>query len=288
VGLGLNDKQIGITYNVGRPNSNPLMGLPPLFMVRYVMEKASTLEEAVNYFTEFIDEGNSYGYGGAIFLIVDFKDSSMAKVQIKSDDYRVTFGTQLKDGVTYIASTNHFDDDFSPLSPEELTSSSNISSLARWERLMEILPQKEVYDLDTCFAILSDHGDGDPTNNTISRNGTNTATTVTNVFTADKVYYTQGMPHKYLEIYGEPVLIDLNPTRCLVESLYGENSENTQTLRKFRDNVLSQTTEGEKLIQFYYRLSPLSVDLLKSDQELKRNVKQFLDEYIPVVKRLVQ
>ena len=212
VGLGLNDKQIGITYNVGRPNNNPLEGLPPLFMVRYVMEKASTLEEAISYFTDFIDEGNRYGYGGAIFLLVDFKDNSMAKVQIKSDGYKVTEGEQLKEGVTYIASTNHFDEDFSPLSPEEAASSSNISSLARWERLMVILPQQEIYDLDTCFAILSDHGDGDPTNNTISRNGINTGTTITNVFTADKVYYTQGMPHKYLEIYGDPVLIDLNPT----------------------------------------------------------------------------
>ena len=88
VGLGLNDKQIGITYNVGRPNNNPLEGLPPLFMVRYVMEKASTLEESVSYFTDFLDEGNTYGYGGAIFLIFDFKDDSMAKIQVKSDAYK--------------------------------------------------------------------------------------------------------------------------------------------------------------------------------------------------------
>jgi hypothetical protein len=195
---------------------------------------------------------------------------------------------QLKDGVTYIASTNHFDDDFSPLSQEELTSSSNISALAGWERLMQILSQQEVYDLDTCFAILSDHGDGEPTNNTISRKGTNTGTTVTNVFTADKVYYTQGMPHKYLEIYGEPVLIDLNPSRCLVESLYGENSDNTQVLRKFRDTVLSQTTEGEKLIQLYYHLSPIAVELLKGDQKLKSQIKQLIEEYLPVIKRLVE
>ena len=288
VGLGLNDKQIGITYNVGRPNNNPLEGLPPLFMVRYVMEKASTLEEAISYFTDFIDEGNSFGYGGAIFLLVDYKDNSMAKVQVKSDDCKVTYGKQLKEGVTYIASTNHFDEDFSPLSPEEAASSSNISSLARWERLMEILPQQETYDLDTCFEILSDHGDGDPTNNTISRNGTNTMTTITNVFTADKLYYTQGIPHEYLEVYGDPILIDLNPTRCLVESLYGEDSEKTQVLRKFRDDVLSKTTEGKELIQLYYRLSPLTVDLLKSEQELKQEVKHLLDEYMPIVKGLVK
>jgi hypothetical protein len=153
---------------------------------------------------------------------------------------------------------------------------------------MEILPQQAVYDLDTCFAILSDYGGGEPTNNTISRDGTNTGTTVTNVFTADKVYYTQGRPHEYLEVYDKPVVVELNPSRCLVESLYKENSENTQILRKFRDNVLSQTTGGEKLIQLYYRLSPLGVDLLKSDQELKEQVKQLLDEYMPVIKRLVE
>jgi hypothetical protein len=288
VGLGLNDKQIGITYNVGRPNNNPLEGLPPLFMVRYVMEKASTLEESVSYFTDFLDEGNTYGYGGAIFLIVDFKDDSMAKIQVKSDAYKVTYGEQLKDGVTYIASTNHFDDDFSPLSPEEKASSSNISSLARWERLMEILPQQAIYDLDTCFAVLSDHGDGEPTNNTISRNGTNTGTTITNVFTTDKLYYTQGMPHKYLEIYGDPVLINLSPSLCLVESLYGEDSENTEVLRKFRDTVLQKTTAGKGLIELYYTLSPLSVDLLHNDEDLRNQVKQLLDSSMPMIKGLVK
>jgi len=326
VGLGLNDKQIGITYNVGRPNNNPLEGLPPLFMVRYVMEKASTLEEAISYFTDFIDEGNSYGYGGAIFLLVDFKDNSMAKVQIKSDGYKVTEGKQLKNGVTYIASTNHFDEDFSPLSSEEAASSSNISSLARWERLMEILPQQETYDLDTCFEILSDHGDGDPTNNTISRDGTNTGTTVTNVFTTDKVYYTQGMPHEYLEIYGEPVVIDIapiidtdndaivnaddncpyieNPNQvdsngdgigdectyliCPVELLYGQASEESNLLRSFRDNILNTTQEGQELVKIYYQLSPLITNLLNRDEKLKRGMKQILDEYMPLVNEILQ
>ena len=153
---------------------------------------------------------------------------------------------------------------------------------------MEILPQQAIYDLDTCFAVLSDHGDGEPTNNTISRNGTNTGTTITNVFTTDKLYYTQGMPHKYLEIYGDPVLINLSPSLCLVESLYGEHSENTEVLRKFRDTVLQKTTAGKGLIELYYSLSPLSVDLLHSDEDLRNQVKQLLDSSMPMIKGLVK
>jgi len=76
------------------------------------MEKASTLEEATNYFTDFIDNGNNYGHGGAIFLLVDFKDSSMAKIQVRSEKVKVTYEKELKQGVTYIATTNHFDEDF--------------------------------------------------------------------------------------------------------------------------------------------------------------------------------
>ena len=326
LGLALNDKEIAVTYNVGRPNNNPLMGLPPLFMLRHVMEKASTLEEAISYLTDFIDQGNFYGYGGAIFLLVDFKDSSMAKVQIKSDDYRVSYGKRLKRGITYIASTNHFDEDFAPLTPEERATSSNISSIARWERLMEILPEPEIYDSDTCFAILSDHGDGEPTNNTISRDGPNTGTTVTNVFATDKLYYTQGMPHKYLDIYGEPVFIDLAPIidtdndsivnandncpyehnpgqedrngdgsgdacdglPCPVELIYGDHSEESNRIRLFRDTILNSTQEGQELIRLYYQLSPLYVDLMKRDESILREVKKLLDGYMPALKALVQ
>jgi hypothetical protein len=203
VGLGLNDKGIGITYNVGNPNVNATTGLPPLFMVRYVMEKASTLDEAVSYFTDFIDAGNYYGHGGAIFLVVDFNDSSMAKIQVRSEKVKVTYGEELKPGVTYISSTNHFDEDFRD-DPDYYYE----SSWLRLERLLEILPQFETYDLETCFAILSDHGDGEANNNTISRNGTSTGTTVTNVFTYDKVYYTLGRPHEYLDVYPGPVIIN--------------------------------------------------------------------------------
>jgi hypothetical protein len=286
VGLGMNDKGIGITYNVGRPNNHPLPGLPPLFMVRRVMEKAHTLQEAIDYFTDVLESGKSYGYNGTIFLLVDFKDSSMAKIQIKSDAYKVTYGEQLKPGVTYVASTNHFDDDFSPLSPEEKVTSSNISSLARWDRLMELLPQYDTYDLATCFSILTDHGDGEPGPNTICRDsGTafGTATTLTNIFTADTIYYTTGRPDRYLAVYGEPIQFGVNRhSACPAELLYGADSPQVALLKRFRDGVLAQTPYGERLAQLYYRLSPDLAQAMKNSPVTSNALKAFLDQLLPL------
>jgi len=39
---------------------------------------------------------------------------------------KITYGQELKPGVTYVACTNHFDDDFSPLSETDKQSASNI------------------------------------------------------------------------------------------------------------------------------------------------------------------
>ena len=204
VGLGLNDKGLGITFNLGGPNINATVGLPVLYMVRYVMEKATNLTEAINYFSDFLDTpGNYYGTSGAIMLLVDFNDSSMATIQVRSEKIKVTYGQELKPGVTFVAGTNYFLGDFNE-DPDYYYE----SSFLRLERLLEILPQFETYDLETCLTILSDHGDGEANNNTISRDGGFTITTVLNIFTYDKVYYTLGIPHEYLETYPGPIIIN--------------------------------------------------------------------------------
>jgi hypothetical protein len=168
-------------------------------MLRHIMEKASTVDEVVDYFYGLLDSGNYYGPAGAIFLVVDFKDSSMAKIQVRSETIKVTYGQELKPGITYLATTNHYDEDFRDGSDYYYE-----SSWKRLERLQELLQTSDTYDLNTCWAILSDHGDGDPTNNTISRDGGRTRTTISNVFTPNGMYYTNGMPHLYLETYGSP------------------------------------------------------------------------------------
>ncbi|MCX5899937.1 MAG: C45 family autoproteolytic acyltransferase/hydrolase, partial [Proteobacteria bacterium] len=207
VGMGMNEKGLAMTVNVGRPNKNPTSGIPVMLMIREVIATCDTLAEAVNAFTGILDNDNgTFGFMGANLMIVDFKDGSMARLQICSHDMKVTYGQELKPGVTYLAHTNHFDEDFSPYTPEDdKTAASAVSSFARYKRLMEIIPKFEVYNLDTCWKILSDHGDGEPNNNTISRYGGNSSMTVySNVFTADTTYYTVGVPSQYLELYEAP------------------------------------------------------------------------------------
>jgi len=197
-----------MTFNVGRPNKNPVAGVPVMHMVREVITKSDTLDEAVNSFTDLLENNGTFSYMGGNIMVVDFKDGTMARLQVCSSDIRVTYGQELKPGVTYLAFTNHFDDDFSPLSEEDKQTASNISSFERYTRLMEIIPQFEKYDVDTCWKILSDHGDGEPSNNTISRKGSSAMTVFSNVFTADTSSYTIGVPSEYLAVYGKPQQLD--------------------------------------------------------------------------------
>jgi hypothetical protein len=50
---------------------------------------------------------------------------------------------------------------------------------------------------------------------------------------------------------------------CAAEAIYGENSEQTELLREYRDNVLSKTPEGQEIIKTYYKFSPTETKLLK-------------------------
>lgn len=207
--LAMNEAGIGFTYNVGRPNKDYSFGLPVTFMIRHAIAKSRTLEEAVSYFQDFLEQGGRYGHQGANVVIADFTNKSMARLQITSGDMKITYGEELKPGVTYVACTNHFDDDFSPLSATDKQSASNISSLLRYQRLLELLQQQTTYDREACWAILTDHGNGPPDNNTICRKMPFTITTISNVFTSDKVFYTLGVPCDYIPYYGDYQTIDL-------------------------------------------------------------------------------
>lgn len=206
--LAINEKGLAVTYNVGGRNKNPMAGLPMLLKTRQVMAECDNLTQAVNSFTGFLDQGGHYGYATCNFLLVDFKDDSMARLQVCSDEIRVSYGQELKAGVTFLAFTNEFDDDFSPRTSEDLENESVISSRARYQRLAELLPAFNNYGLETCWHILSDTGDNASTNNTICRRGEKTVTTIANIFTESTGYYTVGPPCEYLSLYEGPVTVD--------------------------------------------------------------------------------
>jgi len=207
--LAVNDKGLAVTYNVGGRNKNPAAGLTVLLKTREVMATCSSVAEAVDSFQSFLAAGGTYGYSTSNFLFVDFKDSSMVRIQVCSREIKVTYGQELKPGITYIGYTNEFDDDFSQRTDADLAKASVISSQARYKRLMELLPAFEKYDLETCWEILTDKSSGESDNNTICRRGQSTITTIANIFTATTAYYAVGPPCEYLSLYGAPMAVSM-------------------------------------------------------------------------------
>ena len=60
-------------------------------------------------------------------------------------------------------------------------------------------------------------------------------------------------------------------------------SEQTELLRHIRDNVLSQTPEGQELIELYYQWSPAIVKAMEEDDKYKKNVKEMIDGVLPLI-----
>ena len=202
VGFGLNEKGIAVTTNAGNPNDNASMGLPPNVMLRRVMEEATTLEEAVALFQGWLDNGTSFGTGGAIIHIVDFNQNTMAKIQLRSKVIEVTYGTESGPGAKYVGSANHFVGDFNP-DPDY----SYPSSFERYARLMDLLDNTTGdFNLDQCWSVLRDTKDGAATNKTISRIAEGmgqSKTTFSTIFTPDGMYYSLEPPHLYFEQFPE-------------------------------------------------------------------------------------
>jgi sulfite oxidase len=74
---------------------------------------------------------------------------------------------------------------------------------------------------------------------------------------------------------------------CIIENVYGEDSEDAGLLRSFRDRVLSRTLEGQELIKLYYAWSPPIVRIMEEDEEFKAEVKAMLDGILCLIEELV-
>lgn len=57
------------------------------------------------------------------------------------------------------------------------------------------------------------------------------------------------------------------------------SSKETELLRYFRDNVLSQTSGGQEAIKLYYEWSPVIVEAMENDEEFKEYVKEMMRFY---------
>ncbi len=70
---------------------------------------------------------------------------------------------------------------------------------------------------------------------------------------------------------------------CPSELIYGKHSEQTELLRYIRDNVLSQSPEGQEIIRLYYELSPAIVHAMEGDEEFKEEVQEMVDGILEMV-----
>ncbi len=75
---------------------------------------------------------------------------------------------------------------------------------------------------------------------------------------------------------------------CPSVALYGEYSEEVELLRDYRDEVLSQTSEGQELIKLYYQWSPSIVKAMEVNEEFKEEVKEMIDGVLLVIRRDVE
>jgi len=75
---------------------------------------------------------------------------------------------------------------------------------------------------------------------------------------------------------------------CPIELIYGEHSKETEYLRNFRDNLLSQTPEGKEIIKLYYEWSPAIVKAMEEDEAFEEEVKSIIDEILPFIRAEVK
>jgi hypothetical protein len=73
-------------------------------------------------------------------------------------------------------------------------------------------------------------------------------------------------------------------TACLVSNLLGEEDARLDTVRQFRDEVLSKTPEGQEIISLYYEWSPVIVKAMEENERFKQEAKEMIDEILPMIR----
>lgn len=77
-------------------------------------------------------------------------------------------------------------------------------------------------------------------------------------------------------------------SKCPVIKIYGNLSCETELLRNFRDNVLSNTREGQELIKLYYQWGPVIVRAIEEDKKFEKKVKEIIDSVLPMIEKVIE
>lgn len=201
VALGANKHGLTVVYNTTR-QKGATFGMPVLFMSRIIMNKARSIDEAVNLCRDFLHSGAVFGHSAANFTIMDFAANRMARIEISSNRVEVEEGIEYKPGVKWVASTNHY------VKMSELCPELPASSVARFESIVRLAEESESYDMPALAGIFSDHGaDHCASENSIcvhkTKENSKVETVLTHIFDADyNIYWSSGQPCSAIEHLG--------------------------------------------------------------------------------------
>jgi len=56
----------------------------------------------------------------------------------------------------------------------------------------------------------------------------------------------------------------------------------------FRDNVLSQTPEGQEIIRLYYEWSPVIFKMMEEDEEFREEMKEMIDGILLLIREEIE
>ncbi|MCX5899312.1 MAG: hypothetical protein NTX06_01015, partial [Proteobacteria bacterium] len=71
---------------------------------------------------------------------------------------------------------------------------------------------------------------------------------------------------------------------CHFVLLYGEDSSEVETLRRYRDEVLAASAAGRAEIHLYYRMIPLAEGILENSQRMQLMAKTIINSALPGIR----
>ncbi len=102
-------------------------------------------------------------------------------------------------------------------------------------------------------------------------------TTTTSLFT------TSSTSPQLTTTTGLPSTTTTSSQPCPAKIILGEQSEETELLRYFRDHVLIQTPVGQEIIELYYQWSPAIVKAMEEDGEFKKEAKEIVEGFLGLI-----
>ena len=59
-------------------------------------------------------------------------------------------------------------------------------------------------------------------------------------------------------------------------------------IRRYRDEVLSKSPVGREIIELFYEWSPTVSQAIEEDEEFRQEVKELIDEMLPMIEEVVE